>query len=407
MEASPNEGASETQSSASSEAGRREFLEIKSEYSQETTAGKLRIDFTQDRVLPTTKEMLQNSGVGIKGRWKEAAGNFVIYPTDVEINPPKGVIHFLGGAFVGAAPHITYRYLLDSLCNEGYIVVTTPYRLDFDYIPICQDIVRKFDKVSADISSDFGALPVIGIGHSCGAFFQTLITSLFPAVPRKANVLIAWNNKPVTEAIPMFDELVVPLSQQLMGTSDSAQDSAAGMRDVVSGLRAIFDSALEGVKIDASAPSVVKEELVPAVQQGLELIDQVPNLLSRIASGTKEFTPSPEKTREAARENYNARRTLIIQFDGDEIDESPDVKDVLDQARLSRLEEQPSAEIEVKLVTIEGTHVTPLTQNVIIEPPDELTYLLPPDPLFPLRKQVRENFLQTVNEVKAEIMDWL
>ena len=39
--------------------------------------------------------------------------------------PPKGVkskavVHFLGGAFVGAAPHISYRYMLEDLADQGY-----------------------------------------------------------------------------------------------------------------------------------------------------------------------------------------------------------------------------------------------------------------------------------------------
>src|SRR3712207_8300559 len=28
---------------------------------------------------------------------------------------PKGIVHFLGGAFVATAPHVTYRWLLEQL----------------------------------------------------------------------------------------------------------------------------------------------------------------------------------------------------------------------------------------------------------------------------------------------------
>ena len=37
-----------------------------------------------------------------------------------------------------------------------------------------------------------------------------LITSLFPDTPRAANALISYNNRGVGEAVPVFDELVVP-----------------------------------------------------------------------------------------------------------------------------------------------------------------------------------------------------
>lgn len=73
--------------------------------------------------------------IGLTGRWVERSGNFVLRPPSPEggdkQQQPLGVIHFLGGAFVGAAPHLTYRYLLESLAEVGYVVVATPYRLDF------------------------------------------------------------------------------------------------------------------------------------------------------------------------------------------------------------------------------------------------------------------------------------
>ena len=38
-----------------------------------------------------------------------------------------------------------------------------------------------------------------------------LITSLFPDTPRAANALMSYNNRGVGEAIPFFEELIVPL----------------------------------------------------------------------------------------------------------------------------------------------------------------------------------------------------
>ena len=54
-------------------------------------------------------------------------------------------------------------------------------------------------------------MPVVGVGHSCGALLHMLITSLFPDTPRAANALISYNNRGVSEAVPLFGELVVPL----------------------------------------------------------------------------------------------------------------------------------------------------------------------------------------------------
>ncbi|CAN0277156.1 unnamed protein product, partial [Ectocarpus sp. 4 AP-2014] len=70
--------------------------------------------------------------VGLKGRWEEMGGNFLLRPPDDQA--PKALVHFLGGAFVGAAPHLTYNYLLSGLAEMGFLVVATPYPLGFDYL---------------------------------------------------------------------------------------------------------------------------------------------------------------------------------------------------------------------------------------------------------------------------------
>jgi acetyl esterase/lipase len=72
--------------------------------------------------------------VGLAGDWEEMEGNFILRPPP-EV-PARAVIHFLGGAFVGAAPHLTYRYLLEGLAQQGFLVVSTPYRLEFDYLVV-------------------------------------------------------------------------------------------------------------------------------------------------------------------------------------------------------------------------------------------------------------------------------
>lgn len=63
-------------------------------------------------------------------------GNFLLRPPDDQA--PKALVHFLGGAFVGAAPHLTYNYLLSGLAEMGFLVVATPYPLGFDYLDVRQ-----------------------------------------------------------------------------------------------------------------------------------------------------------------------------------------------------------------------------------------------------------------------------
>ena len=213
---------------------------------------------------------------GFRGRWIAKHGNYLLKPQNNK--RVFGVIHFVGGAFVGAAPHLSYRYLLESLCDEGYIIVATPYKLDFDYLKTCDTILEKFDKIAVELAQELGPVPVIGLGHSCGALLQTLITSLFPAAPRAANILISYNNKPVTSAIPAFNEIVVPLSQQMMGNSDQSVQ----FRKSLSSARQFFDGVVDSYSASQISPSFIQHDFVPVFKQGLEIVDQIPDILKKV-----------------------------------------------------------------------------------------------------------------------------
>jgi len=144
------------------------------------------------------------------GKWEEVEGNFVLRPS-IEDGPPRALVHFLGGAFVGAAPHVTYRYMLEKLAERGYLIVATPHDLSFDHLQTCDLIISRFERIAPTLARTYGALPVVGIGHSLGALLHLLITSLFPDTPRAANALLSFNNKPVGEAVPFFEEFFAPL----------------------------------------------------------------------------------------------------------------------------------------------------------------------------------------------------
>ena len=59
--------------------------------------------------------------------WQEISGGWVYLPSQ-EI---KGIIHFLGGAFVATAPQISYRSFLEQIGQEGalrYYHIITPLK---------------------------------------------------------------------------------------------------------------------------------------------------------------------------------------------------------------------------------------------------------------------------------------
>lgn len=137
--------------------------------------------------------------------WQEIAGNWVLIP-----NRPSGIIHFLGGAFVATAPHLTYRWLLEQLGQQGYLIVATPFLNTLDHVSIARESVNKFettmDRLYTSKILSRRYLPIYGIGHSMGCKLHLLIGSLFD-VERAGNIFISFNNYAASDAIPMAEQI--------------------------------------------------------------------------------------------------------------------------------------------------------------------------------------------------------
>ena len=90
------------------------------------------------------------------GRWEELHGNYILRPPPSQ--PPRALLHFLGGALVGASPQLTYRYLLERLSSNGYLIVATPYQLSFDHLTTCDEIIDKFEMLAPMLAREYGAV---------------------------------------------------------------------------------------------------------------------------------------------------------------------------------------------------------------------------------------------------------
>ena len=136
--------------------------------------------------------------------WKEISGSWVLIPRN-----PIGIIHFLGGAFVATAPHLTYRWLLEQLASKGYVVIATPFVNTLDHSAIAKSVLLNFDRALERLHEQ-GALrkryfPIYGVGHSMGCKLHLLIGSLLP-VERAGNILISFNNYAARDAIPLIEQ---------------------------------------------------------------------------------------------------------------------------------------------------------------------------------------------------------
>lgn len=228
--------------------------------------------------------------------WQELAGTWTLVPRN-----PLGLVHFLGGAFVAAAPHLTYRWLLEKLADRGYAIVATPFaNTTLDHQATAVSVLNRFeqtrDRLYASDRLRKRYLPVYGLGHSMGCKLHLLAGSLLE-VERAGNILLSFNNYPVSRAIPMMDRLSPFLA--------AASRTAFG-------------------------PGAVD------VDRGLE------------------FSPSPAETEAIVAESYGVRRNLLVKFQQDDIDQSRDLSRIL-QARFPGM---------LALRELPGNHLTPLGQDL-------------------------------------------
>jgi len=326
------------------------------------------------------------------GRWEELHGNYILRPS-VEDGPPRALLHFLGGALVGAVPHVAYRYMLERLADKGYLVIATPYNLSFDHLDTCDVVIQRFERIAPMLARQYGAIPVVGVGHACGALLQLLITSLFPDTPRAANALISFNNKPIKEAVPFFDEFFAPfftsvakkdgttpsgvdvlnLSLQLARTASAGElpsdELLAEVKRVMTPqllqglpLLEIPEALRTGLEtlISPSATALSSAGVLPLMTQLVDTLDQIPLLIEEVAGGARDFVPTPSSVRAAARRAYRARRTLILQYDDDALDESDEIENLLKEAESVTRMKRPMIEIDVQRTTLQGGHATPL-----------------------------------------------
>ncbi len=137
--------------------------------------------------------------------WQEISGNWVYIPRQ-----PRAVIHFLGGAFVAAAPQLTYRLLLEDLAKVGYAIVATPFVNTFDHRAIASEVYNSFEDTLEVLQErrylPDRYLPIYGMGHSMGCKLHLTIGSMYD-VKRAGNISISFNNFSARDAVPFMGQM--------------------------------------------------------------------------------------------------------------------------------------------------------------------------------------------------------
>ncbi|CAK9014601.1 unnamed protein product [Durusdinium trenchii] len=239
-------------------------------------------------------------------------------------------IHFLGGAFVSASPRLFYQRFLEELAEQcEAIVVATPYQLSFDYDLMAASATNKF----VSVSSQFGCLPVVAVGHSCGALLHSLRAS---TGTYEACVLMSFNNKPISDAIP------VPLPD--------ATDAPASLRELLrNNIEAVLadDNVEEGLQT-ARAVFAGSNGSGADLAKAAPVVSQFGPLLGSVIAGKKEFSISREEIFSRLSAKFPVR-TLVIQFANDFTDDSNKLTSCIQQAGS-----------EVQLLRFPGGHTSPL-----------------------------------------------
>ncbi|KAH6820414.1 initiation factor 4F subunit [Perilla frutescens var. hirtella] len=269
---------------------------------------------------------------------------------------PKALVKFLGGAFIGAVPEVTYSYLLGLLAEEGYLIISVPYNVTFDHEQVTREIYERFHACLDSILSaglpeigilaaEVAELPFYSVGHSNGALLQVLSGSYFCEKIPKANAIISYNNRPASEAVPYFEQLG-PLVKQMMPAIETLPMYSMAQSFSVDGWRTLMDIA------ERVLPDYDPEATVSLTK----FVDQLPSVFNQVAQGTSEFKPAPAENLDCFKKLYSIQQTLLVKFEFDTIDET----DLLEETLKPRVE---SFGGKLEKVVLRGTHITPCIQE--------------------------------------------
>ncbi|RZC85949.1 hypothetical protein C5167_026617 [Papaver somniferum] len=270
---------------------------------------------------------------------------------------PRAIIKFLGGAFVGAVPEVTYSHLIELLAKEGYLVISVPYNVTFDHSEAAKEVYEKFNSCLDTIlgsgipdanltAKDLINLPIFSVGHSNGALLQLLTGSYFGENIPKANAIISFNNRPASEAVPYFEQFG-PLVSQMVPIVEASPVYSLATSASGDAWKALLDAA----------GTIAQEYDQEARVSFNKFVDQLPSVMNQVTQGTSEFKPTPAKNRDCFMNSYSVPHTLLVKFSSDAIDET----DVVEEILKPRIE---SVGGTLEKVTLSGTHLTPCIQDI-------------------------------------------
>ncbi|KAK7261007.1 hypothetical protein RIF29_27310 [Crotalaria pallida] len=315
------------------------------------------------RMVASTSKMVSDvyvprreTNIRVNSKLYTKLDSCLVIPPTLSRAKPRAIIKFLGGAFIGAVPEVTYGYLTELLAKEGFLIVVVPYNVTFDHTQAAKQVYERFQTCldslltsglpQANLSpAQLEDLPLFSVGHSNGALLQLLTGSYFSEKIPKANAIISYNNRPATEAVPFFEQLG-PAVSQVMPVVEATP--------VYSMARNASGDAWK-ILLDA-AGSIIQETEQEILNSITKFVDQLPSVLNEVTQGVSEFKPTPSENRDCFKSSYNVEHTLLVKFNSDTIDET----DVLEETLKPRVESFGGT---LEKVQLNGNHITPCIQE--------------------------------------------
>lgn len=246
-------------------------------------------------------------------------------------------VHFVGGAALGAVPRVAYEEVLERCCATcGVVVVATPYELGNDHDAIAVGVRERFQKAKREVCEreqfDERAMPVFRVGHSLGC---------------KLLVVGACDG---AEEDDVVDVDAASGSVRVRGREDG---------NTVGYFLMAFNNA------SASDTVMLVEKFARALLKtragenaaAFDFLKNLPSIAAFAERAAKaagfEFKPSPEETLARVRARYSARKTRLLSFRDDELDQNVELAEALK----ARFAVYPGT---VDTREIEGNHLTPV-----------------------------------------------
>ena len=141
-------------------------------------------------------------------RWRRVEKIWCNWPSN-----PIGLIEMIGGSYLAASPHISYKFLLEGIAKAGFAIHAWSYLPGFDHQAQANEAWKDFrnckKKLEERISSE---LKTSRIGHSLGCKLHLLA----PDGGRNCHSLInlSFNNYNARKSIPMIGKLASKLKIQ-------------------------------------------------------------------------------------------------------------------------------------------------------------------------------------------------